>query len=279
MAPDVADTSPWLTRASRHDKTREDTVKIGVCIKQVPAKDSPIAINEDGRWIREDDLKYELCGPDEYALEAAIQIKEQHGGEVVAVSLGPARSTDVLRTALAKGADRAVHIQLDAPEVTPPLPAAKALAEALSKESFDLILSGLQSDDQGFGQTGVIVAELLGIAHTTVVVDLEVTDGEVKVKRELEGGWYQSLSLPLPAMLAIQSGINTPRYASFKGIIAAKKKPLESVPAAASTEAHQQTLKIYVPEKTKDTQFLEGDPDDAAQALIAKLKTEAGILS
>jgi electron transfer flavoprotein beta subunit len=178
-------------------------VKIIVCIKQVPAKDAPLSIA--GNWIKESDIGFETNEPDSYALEEALRLKEKHGGEVVAISMGPERVKQTIKEALAKGADRGIHIsdaqfaQLD------PLSSARMLAEALRKENADLILTGLQSDDHGFGQTGVLVASLLDLPHATIIMQIEVQEKKMRLKRELEAGWFQHIECPLPAVLSIQS--------------------------------------------------------------------------
>ncbi len=256
-------------------------MNIIVCIKQVPARDAPLAIAEDGRWIRESDISFEMNEPDGYALEEALRLKEKHGGEVVAVTLGPERVTQTIKEALAKGADRGIHIRDDRFFALDPLSAARALAAAIRRQPFDLILTGLQSDDQGVGQSGVLLAELLALPHATIIMQIEAVEGRLKVKRELEAGWFQSVELPLPALLTIQSGINKPRYATLKGIMAAKKKPIETIAReslggdAAVTERLE---KIYFPQKTKKTEFISGKPAEAAAKLIEKLRHEARVL-
>lgn len=257
-------------------------MKIAVCMKQVPAKDAPLRFSDDGTWVKESDISFETCEPDGYALEAALQLKEKHGGEVVVVSLGPERVRQVIKEGLAKGAERAIHVTDDQFHQLDPYQTAATIAGAVKQEGFDLILTGLQSDDHGFGQTGVLVADLLGLPHATLIMDIEVKDGSLRVKRELEAGWFQWVELPLPAVLTIQSGINKPRYASLKGIMAAKKKEIRAVGRAevlpAETVATQKTDGIYVPEKTKQTEFLQGAPKDVAAKLIEKLKHEARVL-
>jgi len=259
-------------------------MKIIVCVKQVPAKDSPLRLNEDSTWVREADLSFEINEPDAYALEEALQLKEKHGGEVVACSIGPARAQTVIREALAKGADRAIHIEEDAGARLDSFGSARLLAEAIRAEQPDLIVTGLQSDDLGFGQTGVILAELLGLPHATIIMDVQVADGRMKVKRELEGGWFQWVEMPLPALLTIQSGINKLRYATLKGIKGAKSKEIRKVTAADlglkldELAGRQKVLKIYVPVKTKKTEFIEGSPKEAAAALVKKLQQSARVL-
>src|ERR1022692_2418134 len=199
-------------------------LKIGVFVKQVPAKDAPLAIAEVGGWIREADIGFETNEPDGFALEEALRLKEKHGGEVIAVSMGPERVKQTIKEALAKGADRGIHIVDNEFYKLDPLGSARSLAAAIQAENFDLILTGLQSDDQGFGQTGVLLAEILGRPHATIIMAIEAIAAGLKLKRELEAGWFQWVELPLPAVLTIQSGINKPRYATLKGIMAAKKK-------------------------------------------------------
>jgi len=183
-------------------------MKIIVAIKQVPERDAQLSVSSDGRWIDEDGLNYVINEPDAYALEEALQLKEQHGGEVVALCAGPERVTSTLREALAKGADRAIHIASDTLGTLDTLALAHVLADAIRSESPDLVLTGLQSDDLGLGQTGVVLAELLGMPHSTLVLHVDKTDSGIRVKRELEDGWFQHIDLPLPAVLTIQSGGN-----------------------------------------------------------------------
>jgi electron transfer flavoprotein beta subunit len=256
-------------------------VKIGVCVKQVPAKDAPLAIADNGQWIRETDIGFETNEPDSYALEEALRLKEKHGGEVVAISMGPERVKQTIKEALAKGADRAIHVVDDQFYRLDPLASARSLAAAIEKENFDLILTGLQSDDHGFGQTGVLLAELLGRPHATIIMQIEVTGAGLRLKRELEAGWFQWVELPLPAVLTIQSGCNKPRYATLKGIMAAKKKEIASVPRASLNVPDaltEEVVRIYVPRKTKKTEFITGTPKEIAAKLVEKLKHEARVL-
>src|SRR4051812_17077940 len=183
-------------------------MKIIVAIKQVPVRDSQLRVDASGRWIQENDLSFEINEPDAYALEEALQLKEKHGGEVIVVCAGPARAAQTIREALAKGADRAIHIEEENLGAYDPLGGARVLASALKSESPDLILTGLQSDDLGYGQTGVIMAELMGLPHATIIMQVEKQDGAIRVKRELENGWFQHVEIPLPALLTIQSGIS-----------------------------------------------------------------------
>src|SRR6195952_2574617 len=230
-------------------------MKILVCIKQVPQKDAPLKLNESGTWIRED-VSYEVNEPDAYALEEALRQKEKHGGEVVVISAGPARSQTVLREALAKGADRAIHLEDAAFVGLDAFSTARAFAAAIKDEQFDLIFTGLQSDDYGYAQTGVILAQILGWPHATIIMQIDKSDSGIKVKRELEAGFFQHVDMPLPAVLTIQSGINKLRYATLIGIKQAKNKPMRKVTMAEVQSAMginlQKIEKMYIPEKSKN---------------------------
>jgi electron transfer flavoprotein beta subunit len=253
-------------------------MKIAVCIKQVVTREWQLRVAESGTWIRDADASFELNEPDAYALEEALRLKEKHSGEVVVCSAGPARASQVIREALARGADRAIHVEADSLATADAFTVADALAGAIREETFDLVLTGLQSDDQGFGQVGVVLAEKLGMPHATIIMEVQVQDSSLRVKRELEGGWFQWVTLPLPALLTIQSGINQLRYATLKGIMAAKKKEIRKVAPPQGGESLQKITRVYVPEKAKQTQLLPGSPADAAKALVAKLKDEARVL-
>jgi electron transfer flavoprotein beta subunit len=254
-------------------------VNIIVCIKQVPAKDAPLSIA--GNWIRESDIGFEMNEPDSYALEEALRLKEKHGGEVIALSMGPERVKQTIKEALAKGADRGIHIADDNFAQLDPLGSAKSLAAAIKQQKHDLVLTGLQSDDHGFGQTGVLLAGVLDVPHATIIMAIEVDGQKMKLKRELEAGWFQHIECPLPGVLTIQSGINKVRYATLKGIMAAKKKEITTIARESlgvSTEPTQRVEKIYVPTKTKKTEFLTGTPKEMAGKLVEKLKFEARVI-
>ena len=256
-------------------------MKILVCMKQVPQKDAPLKLNESGTWIRED-VSYEVNEPDAYALEEALRQKEKHGGEVVVITAGPARASQVLREALAKGADRAIHLEDPAFVSQDAFNIARAFAAAIKDEQFDLIFTGLQSDDYGYAQTGVILAELLGWPHATIIMQIEKQDSGIKVKRELEAGYFQFIEMPLPAVLSIQSGINKLRYATLIGIKQAKSKPLRKVALAevqsALGENQLKIEKLYIPQKSKKTEMLEGSPGEVAKKLVEKLRNDVRVL-
>ena len=256
-------------------------MKILVCMKQVPQKDAPLKLNEAGTWIRED-VSYEVNEPDAFALEEALRQKEKHTGEVVVLTAGPARASQVLREALAKGADRAIHLEDDAFVALDAFNTARAIASAIKDEKFDLIFTGLQSDDYGYAQTGVILAEILGLPHATIIMHIEKTGAGIRVKRELEAGFFQFVDMPLPAVLTIQSGINKLRYATLIGIKQAKMKPMRKVTLAevqpAMTGNLQKIEKLYVPQKSKNTEFLAGPPAEVAKKLVDKLKNEMRVI-
>ena len=256
-------------------------MRILVCLKQVPQKDAPLKLNDAGTWIRED-VSYEVNEPDAFALETALRLKEKHTGEVVVITAGPPRALQVLREALAKGADRAIHLEDDAFVGLDAYNTARAIAAAIKDEKFDLIFTGLQSDDYGYAQTGVILAEILGLPHATIIMQIEKNDGGIRVKRELEAGFFQYVDMPLPAVLTIQSGIDKLRYATLIGIKQAKNKPMRKVTMVEVQSAVggnlQKIEKLYLPQKSKNTEFLEGPPAEVAKKLVEKLKNELRVI-
>jgi len=267
-------------------------MKIAVCLKQVPSREWHPRLKDDRTWIREQDVSYEMNEPDAYALEEALRLREKHGGEVVVCSAGPSRVQQMLREALARGADRALHVEDDSLASADAFVSAGALAAAMAGEAFDLVLTGLQSDDQGQGQTGVVLAERLGIPHSTIIIEIQVQVGHgpagaaaegstptgVRVKRELEGGWFQWVAMSLPALLTIQSGINQLRYATLKGIMAAKKKEIRKVTLPQGLVASQQIVGLALPTRSKQTQMLTGSPAEVARELVRRLRDEARAL-
>jgi electron transfer flavoprotein beta subunit len=253
-------------------------MKIAVCVKQVPTREWQPRLTDDRKWIREQDASFEMNEPDAYALEEALRLREKQGGEVVVCSAGPPRVQQVIREALARGADRAIHVEDDSLGAADARVVADALGGALAGESFDLVLTGLQSDDQGHAQMGVMLAERLGIPHSTIIMDVEIQDSRVRVKRELEGGWFQWVAMPLPALLTIQSGINQLRYATLKGIMAAKKKEIRKVALPAGLSPSQEIVALSLPTRNKKTQMIAGTPADAAKELVRRLREEARAL-
>lgn len=256
-------------------------MKIVVLMKQVANKDAILRIGRDEKWIEEADLSYVTNESDGYALEEALRLKERKGaGEVIVCSLGARRAQSTIKDALARGADRAIHIVVDEANQLSPFQIAKTIADAIRDENADLVMTGLQSDDNSYGQTGVILAELLGIPHATIVIEVDASGADFRVKRELESGWYQWFTYPLPSLLTIQSGISQIRYASLKGIMAAKKKEIREVtPTIESFGSAQKIRKVYLPLKTKQTQMLgDGDAKKGATELVEKLKTEVRVI-
>ncbi|MGE5646560.1 MAG: electron transfer flavoprotein subunit beta/FixA family protein [Acidobacteriota bacterium] len=256
-------------------------MKIICGLKQVPARDSLLRPDASGRWIDGSGLSYEINEADAYALEAALQLKEKHGGEVIVVCAGPERASQSIREALAKGADRAIHIEAEDAASWDSLATAHMIAKAIGGEKPDLIFTGLQSDDLGYGQTGVVLAELLGLPHATIIMEVEVLDGSIRVKRELEDGWFQHIEMPLPAVLTIQSGISKLRYATLMGIKKARTKEVRRLAAGDLGEPSApsvQIARVYLPQKTKQTEILDGTPHEAAAKLVERLKFGARVL-
>jgi electron transfer flavoprotein beta subunit len=254
-------------------------MKIVVAIKQVPSRDSQLKVNASGTWIEDADLAWEINEPDAYALEAGLQLREKLTGEVVVLCAGPESASQTIREALAKGADRAIHIET--PGFTDPLALARVMAKALEAEKPDLVLTGLQSDDLGYGQTGVILAEGMGLPHATIIMNVEPSGAGIKVKRELEDGWFQQVEMPLPALLTIQSGATKLRYATLMGIKKAKTKEVKRIAASELIGAGSPSIRldrIYLPEKTKHSQIFDGPPNEAAAKLVEKLRFEARVL-
>ena len=259
-------------------------MKIVVAVKQVPERDAVVRVAADGRGVDETDVAWTMNEPDAYALEEALQLKERAGdGEVVVLCAGPERVQSTLREALAKGADRAVHV------VTPEsgagslgerdtLDVARLLAEAVRAEAADLVLTGLQSDDLGAGQTGVVMAELLGVPHATLVLQVELVGGGIKVKRELEDGWMQQVEMPLPALLTVQSGGNRLRYATLMGIKRARQKEMREVEAGAAAKRVDEVVRVSPPVRVKQTEMLTGSADEIAAKLVERLKFEVKVL-
>jgi len=255
-------------------------MKIGVLVKQVAGSESSLRIDANEKWVDEGSVDFATNESDSYALEEALQIIERSGGEgeVVVISMGPAvRTPKIIREALAKGGHRAIHIQEEAPYETDPFMIASLFASVMKDESFDLILSGLQSDDLGSGQTGVILGELLGMSTATLVMGVELQDDKLRVKRELESGWFQWVSMPFPACITIQSGLNQPRYPSLKGIMGAKKKEIKSIAKGninISRTPMQELSKMYLHKAEKRTEMIEGSADQIVEKMVDILKKE-----
>jgi len=256
-------------------------MKIAVLVKQVPGSETALPILENQKWIDEEQVSFVMNPPDNFAIEEALLIKERTGdGEVVIVSMGPARVQKVIREGLAKGADRGIHLEEDGQIQTDPLSIAKSISSTLMDENFDLVLSGLQSDDTGMGQTGVLIGEMLGMSTGTLAMETDVQNNAIRVKRELESGWFQWVKLPLPASISIQSGLNTPRYPSLRGIMGAKKKEIKVVSSSDhQTNSISQSIdKVFVSQTSKQTEMIEGNADSAVTRIIEILKSELKVL-
>ena len=254
-------------------------MKIAVLIKQVPGSESALPINDSQNWIDESSVTFVMNPPDNYALEEALILKEKIGeGEVVIVSMGPNRVQKVIREGLAKGADRGIHLLQEGKIENDPLSVSKKISTALKEENFDLILSGLQSDDIGMSQTGVLIGEFLGMSTATLVVETKIENDHIRLKKELESGWYQWVVLPIPASISIQSGINTPRYPSLKGIMGAKKKEIKCISGDLKSDQSQTIESISLPQKSKQTEIIEADVDSAVSRIMEILKSDVKVL-
>jgi electron transfer flavoprotein beta subunit len=256
-------------------------MKIAVLVKQVPSSESALPISGTGTWVDEELVSFVMNPPDNFAIEEALLIKERTGdGEVVIVSMGPSRVQKVIREGLAKGADRGILLEEDGQIETDPLSVSKSFSSVLKDENFDLVLTGLQSDDTGMGQTGVLIGEMLGMSTGTLAMETDVQDGAIRLKRELESGWFQWVKLPMPASISIQSGLNTPRYPSLRGIMGAKKKEIKVVSSSDhQTDTKSQSIdKVFVPQASKQTEVIEGDADSVVARIVEILKSDIKVL-
>jgi len=258
-------------------------MKILVCLKQVPHQDARLEVRGDGTWIQDSNIKFDINDYDKYALELALRIKDAGQAEVVVASIGPDRATQALRTALGMGADRAIQVWDDALAASDSLAVAKILAAVAKNEAFDLVVLGLMSDDANHALTGPMLAHFLNLPHVTSVVKADLKDRTIEVERELEGGSLEVRSVPLPALLAVQTGINDVRYASLKGIMAAKKKPLDKKSLAdlgldgAAVAPRVTVAKLYTPPKGEGAELVTGSAAEQASQVVSKIK-ELGLL-
>ena len=264
-------------------------MNIVVCVKQVPDTESVIKIKPDGSDIVTDDLKYVMNPYDEYGVEEGLQIKEKLGGEVAILCMGPSRVVETIRTGLAMGADKAVHLDDPAFEGGDAFATAKALAEALKGMEYDLILCGKQAVDDDFSQVGQMLAELLGLPHVSLIQKLEIGDDKksATVNCQVEGG-MAVLDVSLPAVLTTQKGLNEPRYASLPGIMKAKKKPLETKDLAAlglsadnvgCTGSKTMVIKMTPPPERAAGKIIEGEgPEETVPKLVKLLREEAKVV-
>jgi electron transfer flavoprotein beta subunit len=257
-------------------------MKILVCIKQVPDMASRFKVNGDGTWYDETDLAFRMNEYDEYAVEQAVQIKEQQGNtpDITVLSIGPDRDVETIKKALAMGCDRGVHIQDSDSFRKDPWQIASVIAGFCRDKNFDLIFTGLQSQDRGSGQVGPMVAEVLGIACVTTVVGFAIADGVITTKRELEGGVKAVVKLKSPALITCQLGLNTPRYPTLPNIMKAKKKELLAFPIADFLKEKEMvtTASTYLPEKKGTGVVLEGEVNDMVGKLIGILKEKTKVV-
>ena len=252
-------------------------MKIAVLVKQVPGSESPLNIDSSEKGLDESQVTYITNESDNYAIEEALQICDKlEEGEVVIISMGPQRVQKAIREALAKGGHRAIHINTNSSASSDPLVTASALASIMKDEKFDLIFSGLQSDDLGFGQTGIILGEMLEMSTATLAMSTEVAEGKIRVKRELESGYFQWITMTLPASISVQSGCNTPRYPSLKGIMGAKKKEITEV-QFNEIDTFQSVKRLYSPSNSKETVMIEGSTENIVEKLVDVLKNEIKI--
>ena len=257
-------------------------MKILVCIKQVPDMESKFKINPEGTWYDGGDLAWRMNEYDEYAVEQAVQLKEQVGeSDLTVLCIGPQRVQETLKKALAMGCDRAFHVADDAAYIKDPFEKASIIAEYAKDKGFDLIFTGMQSQDRGSAQVGVLVAEILGMPSISTIVEFAFEGGQISAKRELEGGIKALVKAKAPALVTCQLGLSTPRYPTLPNIMKAKKKEMIStdVSELLKVEAKQATAKIYFPEKKGGGLVLEGDAKDLADQLIKILKEKTGVLA
>jgi len=252
-------------------------MKIAVLIKQVPGSESPLSIANNNAWLDEEKVSYVMNESDSYALEEALILKEDNqDSEIVVVSLGPERVKKIIREGLAKGADRGIHINMESNEISDPLSIAKVFVDALKSENFDLILSGLQSDDLGHGQTGIIIGELLNMSTGSLAVSTDLKENQISIKQELEAGFFQNVRMSLPASITIQSGLNTPRYPSLKGIMGAKKKEIKTL-NINSVDQDSKISKLYLPSSSNEITMIDGSADQIVERLVKVFKSEIKI--
>lgn len=257
-------------------------MRIAACMKTVVDSQSRIELDDAGN-LRKDQLRYDINEYDLYAVEEAIRLAEASDGEATLISLGNEGVSQGLRKGLAMGAERAIHVAVD-PDAVDSAGAAALMAKALADGEYDLILAGVESDDLGGSQVGVLVAEALGFSATTLVVETAPPeDGKIRVRRELEGGAFAYTELRLPAVLTIQTGINEPRYPSLKGIMAAKRKEIASRSAAdlgfeELPARRVESLGMATPPPRERARIIEGSAEEAAAELVRILRDEEKVL-
>lgn len=255
-------------------------MNIAVCVKRIPkTAEADIFIEKDGRDIKKDNLVFALNDWDGYAVREAVLLKDKHEGEVIVLTVGPDESKEVLTRCLAMGADKALKIEEPSPSDGRLM--AETLAKALKDQSFDLILTGVQAEDDGWGQVGVALAQILGLPHASIVTHIEIEDGKAKVRRELEGGIEELLEVKLPAVLTIQTGINEPKYVSLSAILEAEDKETKEVTLEEIGFSPREPLdatidQVSFPPAGKMAEILKGTPDEVVGQLTEIIKKKKG---
>ena len=258
-----------------------------VCIKRVPeVAEVDLQVDPTGKGIKEKDLVFSLNDWDNYAVEEAVRIKEKHGGKVTAITVGTDESEDVLRRALALGADEAVRVTDAAAEGSDAFAMATVLAAVIKEIPYDVILTGVQANDDGYGQVGVTLAELLDIPHATLVTAMEIGEKHAKVHRELEGGMEEVLECAFPALFTIQSGINEPRYVSIMGIRKVAKKEIKMLDFATAGLSAEDVgemgsksliVRIFPTPVGEEAEILTGGPDAVADK-VTDIFVKGGVM-
>jgi electron transfer flavoprotein beta subunit len=257
-----------------------------VLVKQVPDSNSVFRLNASGTWVDETNLSFTVNDFDRYALEELLRLRDAGKvEEVVALTVGSADAAAALRTCLATGADRAIHVKDEALGGTDPFVVARAIHAAIASEGFSLILGGLQAEDDNYTQVGGLLAGLLDWPFASAAVRLALLPGStLRVDRELENNEIQVVDLSLPAVVTVQTGMNTPRYASLKGIMAAKKKPVSTRALSdlglepKDVEPKLRTVRLASPPKGKGAEILTGSPEEVAKALVSRIREKTGVL-
>jgi electron transfer flavoprotein beta subunit len=259
-------------------------LEVIVCVKHVPeTAEAELKIDASGRGIDKTGLVYDINEWDDYALEEAVRLKEKFGGTVTAITVGSEESDATLRKCLARGADKAIRLTDQKFEGSDAYATAKILYSAIKNLPFDIILTGAQAGDDGSSIVGPVLAEMLGVPHSTMVKKIDVKDGKAVVNRELEGGWEEQLEVKLPALFAVQTGINEPRYVSIMGIRKAMQREVKVMGLAdiglSENEVGEagswlRIENLYVPPVEKQAEFLTGKPEEIAAKIVELLKSK-----
>jgi electron transfer flavoprotein beta subunit len=262
-------------------------MEILVCVKRVPdTADAEVDLRPDGKGIREEDLAFGINEWDNYAVEEAMRLKEEHGGAVTVATIGPAESEDVLRRCLAMGADEAVMVNEAPFRGADPYGIARGLSGVAKRKPYDLVLLGAQAADDGYAMTGPVLAAYLGYPHATLVTSIAVEGRKLAITRELEGGLEELLGIELPAVLTIQTGINEPRYVSIMGIRKVRSKDIprfspDDIGVAEGSAGKQanllRSLGLSVPPAGKEAVMLKGTPAEVAQRILDIIKEQGGV--